>query len=335
MSKRTLRFSKDGIFKILMFGDTHGCAPSRDLFDPQIKDDVAKLIDATSPDLVIMSGDITGGRRGVATPEELRAFLDWFIPAIEERGVPWAHVYGNHDSEDGCDPVSNPGVPRAVQQTIYESYELCLSQAGPESIHGVGNYVLHVLGSNCDEPRFLVWGLDSGQEADDHEREYGYSGAFLPSMGARNYDGVRFDQVCWYRAESEAIEHRYGRKIPGLMYFHIPLPEHVLVIENPEKCGMTGSFADFQLKYKLFASAVNSGLFASVLERGDVRGIYCGHAHHTDFEGTYCGIKLGCDGAVTYKNSGVDENWLGGRVFYIDESDPAAFTSRFVRVSEC
>lgn len=335
-NRPVLRFSPDGSFKILMFSDTHGCAPDRDLFDAQIKDDAAKLIDATSPDLVLLAGDITGGRRGVATVIELRAFLDWFLPVMEDRGIPWAHVYGNHDNEDGCVPSSKPGVPNAVQQAVYESYPHCMSDAGPADIHGTGNYVLPVLGSSCDEPRFLVWGLDSGQNAFDFEREYGFSGAILPSMGARNYDGIRWDQVNWYRTESESFEKRYGCKIPGLMYFHIPLPEHMLVIENPDKCEMAGSYAEPMLSsWKLFASAFNSGLFASVLERGDVRGIYCGHAHNTDFEGMYCGIKLGCDGAITYSNSGVDEKWRGGRLFCIDESDPGAFKTRFVRVSDC
>ena len=332
--RHILRFKHEGLFKILMLGDTHGCAQGRDCFDTQIKDDVDRLIAATSPDLILLAGDITGGRRGIKTEAELRAFLDWFMPAVERHAVPWAHVYGNHDCENGNDPP-DPGVPNAVQQAIYESYPHCVSKSGPADIHGVGNYILPVLASDSDEPRFIIWGLDSGKNSADLEREYGFSRALLPSMGTRCFDGVRPDQVRWYYGVSHELEERFGRKIPGLMYFHIPLPEHALVIQNPAETHMTGTYADYMTGAQLFASAVNPGLFAAVLERGDVRGIYCAHAHNTDFEGVYCGVKLGSDGAISHTNSGVDDIWRGGRLFCLGESDPGAFTTRFVRVSQC
>ena len=39
---------------------------------------------------------------------------------IEEKQIPWCHVYGNHDHENAVD--------LAKQQEIYESYEYCISK---------------------------------------------------------------------------------------------------------------------------------------------------------------------------------------------------------------
>ena len=59
------------------------------------------------------------------------------VEILEEKRIPWAHVYGNHDAE-------GDNVPKEKQQQIYESFDYCVSQAGDPSLPGVGNYVLPV-----------------------------------------------------------------------------------------------------------------------------------------------------------------------------------------------
>ena len=51
----------------------------------------------------------------------------------------------------------------------------------------------------------------------------------------------------------------------------------------------------------------NSGLFAAMLERGDVKGVFCGHDHVNDFIGNYYGIYLGYAA-----NTGFGTYGLGG-----------------------
>jgi hypothetical protein len=74
--------------------------------------------------------------------------------------------------------------------------------------------VLDVKGSKDDEIKNLLWLFDSGRE--DCEGYYGY-GCIEP------------DSVGWYKETSEDIELQYKRKIPGLAFFHIPIPEVPLV----------------------------------------------------------------------------------------------------------
>ena len=63
-------------------------------------------------------------------------------------------------------------------------------------------------------------------------------------------------------------------------------------------------------------SELNSGLFMACLERGDVKGIFCGHEHMNAYHGKYCGITLGYDSCVGYDMSAHDDV-RGGRVIDI------------------
>ncbi|MEH6944235.1 hypothetical protein [Bacillus sp. JJ722] len=41
--------------------------------------------------------------------------------------------------------------------------------------------------------------------------------------GYPNWDWLRFDQVSWYYETSKKLEMKYGKKIPSLVFIHIPL----------------------------------------------------------------------------------------------------------------
>ena len=64
----------------------------------------------------------------------------------------------------------------------------------------------------------------------------------------------------------------------------------------------------------------NSGLFAAILQREDIKCIASGHSHNDTFEGTYCGVTMCMDGSAGYRCYGKEE-LKGGRVFVIDEND--------------
>ena len=69
---------------------------------------------------------------------------------------------------------------------------------------------------------------------------------------------------------------------------------------------------------------VNSGLFSAMVEREDVKGVFCGHDHINTYMGNYYGILLGYSGNTgfgTYGLPGADRNRLrGARVFNLDEN---------------
>ena len=78
---------------------------------------------------------------------------------------------------------------------------------------------------------------------------------------------------------------------PGLAYFHIPLPEFA----SFDSSNFTG------VKQEGISSAsINSGFFTTLVEAGDVKGVFIGHDHLNDFCGELTGIQLCYAGGFGY-----------------------------------
>ena len=323
-TKLPLCFDRNGRFRILMLSDLH-YAPGR---DQRTVRGLEALLDAAKPDFVMLGGDNTTGK---STKEEFETLLDDIVKPMETRGIPWAHVFGNHDISDG--------VSKEYQQSVYESYPHCLSKAGPDELPGVGNYFLPVTDGE-GKVAFGLWALDSHQDfqtpsvpGDPGFRPYW--DLLMPKrlMAASDWEFIRFEQIMWYWNTSVELERSCGEKIPSLMIFHIPLFEFNALLQNAQRCGLQGEYNE-----TVSCSELNSGLFAAVLQRGDVKGIFCGHDHINTFDGVYCGVRLGFDGSAGYQGYGTRANdpsrdrerLRGGRVFDIDRSAPDKIHTRML-----
>lgn len=130
-TKIPLRLRADGSFRMLMVSDIQ----EQNTFDPRTVSAFAAMLDRVKPDLVMLGGDNCDGRY-VKTMEELRRYFMTILPVLEQRGIPWAHVYGNHDYDADVHP--------AEQMVIYQSYAHCITKTTP-GIPGVTNYLLPVL----------------------------------------------------------------------------------------------------------------------------------------------------------------------------------------------
>lgn len=326
--KRPLQFRPNGQFRIMLFSDLHG-VPN---YDPRVKRAITAMVKAEKPDLVFFNGD---NMYGLETHEQVKAYLTDITEYLEANSIPWAHVYGNHDSE--------AGLSRQEQQKIYESFPHCLSKYGPKDIGGVGNYMLPIMSSDNMKIAFNIWALDSGEYIGNFEDTFdinatkGYK-TVLPKhfYNGTYYDLIRFEQIMWYYNSSKELEEYNKAKIPALMFFHIALPEMKLVHMNPAETDMAGDENE-----PVCCAETNSGLFAAALQRGDVKGIYFGHDHNNNYEGTYAGIKLGFDGALGFNSYGMDGDTethrsfcRGCRVFDIPENNPSDYKSLFIRVSD-
>lgn len=319
--KHPLRFRKDGSFKILMLTDPHGGVG----MNPQLYPAVEAVVGKTLPDLVLLGGDMSGCRIGCGNEADMRDYLSKLTAPMESRRIPWAHVYGNHDTDLG---LSAP-----VQQAIYESFTYCISKRGPPEIDGLSNHVLPVFFSDRVEPAFNVWGLDTNKDNGQFLRLYGLpedTKIVLPKSFGSGYgsNSAHFNQVRWYYETSCAIERSCGRKIPGMLYSHVPLPEYSLIPRNRKQCRMEGVCRE-----KVCSGELNFGLFAACLQRGDVKAIFCGHDHINDFTGVYCGIRLSYCAGINY-DAGSHNSLRGGRVIELRESDPWDIKTYMVRVRD-
>ena len=125
-AQESLRFNKDGKFKILVATDIH--EDEKD--DAKSADALALLtnaIEELKPDLVVFNGD-NATADGL---ENQRATIHKIVAPVAAKNIPLAVVFGNHD-------VEYSGVSKEEQVKIYQEYDNCRMVTGPEDISGCG-----------------------------------------------------------------------------------------------------------------------------------------------------------------------------------------------------
>ena len=317
--EKKLKFREDGTFRVLMMSDLQESAS----YDPRSLRSVEVLLDEADPDLVILGGDNCDGHM-IKCENDLKIFLDIFTAPLENRGILWAHVYGNHDHD--------AHVEISRQQEIYESYPHCISSHTDESIHGKSNFVLPVYNKN-DEISLAIWGLDTNHSVDELDGLLGGEARkkiALPNqpVGYGEWGMLYFDQLLWYYNTSRELEKEAGKKVPGLLCMHIAPYEYRTARANAKICVKSGSYDE-----GLGSTPFNSGLFSLLLQRGDIKAISCGHTHMNDFDAEYCGIRMFWDACVGYSCYGVDER-RGGRLFVYNEQNPSEINSKMIYTLE-
>lgn len=249
----SLRFS-GGEFRITQFTDLHWDASSPRC--AQTEATVRAVLQSERPQLAVLTGDVV---------TESPAMEGWrSVAAIfGEAGVPFVALMGNHDAE------------HASKDSIYSLLSACpyyVGKANPEGVDGRGNCVLEVYPERGGKPCALLYMLDSQDYPT--RKELGH------------YDYIHFTQIEWYRRQSRHYTAgNGGEPLPALAFFHIPLPEYREVMASTEAFGHS-------LEGGVASADVNSGLMASLIDMGDVMGVFAGHDHDNDFAGLYKGLLL-------------------------------------------
>ena len=168
--------------------------------------------------------------------------------------------------------VGQFGIPYALAFGNHDR-EQGLTNAELLQIAGDGNYVLEVQGSKDRKVKSLLYFIDSN---------YGSQ-----VQGVGGYDFIHRDQVNWYAAQSARYtQQNGGTPVPALAFFHIPLPEYnqAAADENTTLYGIR--------REKACSPVLNTGLFATMKEQGDVMGVFVGHDHDNDYAVNWYGILL-------------------------------------------
>lgn len=264
-----LRFRSDGKFKILQFTDTHYIAG--DNRSPRALKNVIEMLDSEKPDLVIHTGDVIFGKPAEQSLREILA-------PMGERGIPFAVAMGNHDGQYDKSRKEVFDIIKTLPGNINH---------GIEGIYGDSNDLLTIQGSDGQAKRALFL-FDSGDSTSD------------PDM--KGYDYIHWDQIDWYRQTSARLRRQNADKpLPALAFFHIPVPEFTWGLRYDTHRILKGNFGE-----EPCPPSVNSGLFVSMKEMGDVEAIICGHDHDDDYAMLWRGMFLiygrfsGCD--TVYNN---------------------------------
>ena len=303
--KIPLRFHSDGNFKICCFSDLHETAD----YDPRSLMALETILRVESPDLVLLIGDIWNG--ALDRPiEEFKTFMDIFSAPMETRGIPWAHVMGNHDH--------GYAFGDAMYQEMMESYPHCVSAhtSPDQGVDGVTNFCLPIAANDDSRIAFAVWGLDTHNLSDELTLRNGVNlrvghRVSYPVTGTSHWDFIHFNQLHWYYHTSEQLERINGAPVDALMALHAAPLEYGICMNNPSETRLCGDTQE-----TLSSGSLNSGLLATVLQRGDVRAMVCGHMHANTFSADYCGIKRCFDGSSYFK-TGSKDVLRGRRIFVI------------------
>jgi len=252
----TLKFNIDGTFKIVQFTDIHWKNESSQ--NSALLGLMSGILDRERPDMVVYTGDI------ITSEPAPKGWQTIVRPCIEKK-IPWAVTLGNHDDEHNLDRIE---IISLLEKLPYSTV-----QAGPAEIGGSGNSVMAIRDVKDQENAALVYFLDSN--------------AYTPIEGVGSYGWIEFDQMEWYRQKSAHYTRlNNDEPLPALAFFHIPLPEYKTVWESPDSTciGVKNE--------EVCAPAINTGMFAAMLESRDVMGVFVGHDHVNDYIGCLHGICL-------------------------------------------
>ncbi|KAG8470726.1 hypothetical protein KFE25_009147 [Diacronema lutheri] len=278
----SLRFRADGTFTVLQVADMHiangpasACVDLSDAHRAHPCSDVnttallRRALRAVDADLVVFTGD------NIFVDEctdVLTSLKRAFLPAIEA-GVPWVATLGNHDE-------AAPAERRAALMRHVASLPGFAAALGPPSMHnGAGTFALHVGAQrSAAEPSGLtLFVLDSGG----------------PVNGS--FDCLHADQLRWLEDEAAAARERQRGQPPAaaLAFFHIPLPQYAeLLRARVPISGRNGQ--------RVSCSVTDAGAFAAVERARDVKAVFVGHDHVSDFCGLWRGVQLCYAGGVGY-----------------------------------
>ena len=279
-----LRF-KDHKFKIVQFTDLHLISGKE---FAQRNDStymlMRRVIKAENPDLVVLTGDIVVSGGAAQVWEEV-------VQPMAEAQVPFAVTFGNHDTESD---LSKPNILKLLQENKYN-----LTSNADIKLSGVGNCSLPILSSEGKSMPWAIYLFDSHAYPKD------------TIMGT--YDWIKNDQIQWYRKQSKAYAEKQGKVVPALAFFHIPLPEYEYVRNQKSTLG--------NIEELVCSPSINSGLFSSFVEMGDVLGVFVGHDHNDDYVGTAANICLGYGRKTGYASAYHEILERGARVIELYENE--------------
>lgn len=246
---------RNGKFKVAQFTDLHW--DSRSAKRAETEAVVRSVLEQERPDVAVLTGD-------VVTENPAEQGWNEVIAIFNDTKTPFVVMMGNHDAE------------RMAKNDIYNMLlksPYYIGEKGPEEIAGCGNCVLPVYGScRKDKVEALLYCIDSNDYPED--KIYGH------------YDRIHFNQIDWYRRQSECFtQANGGQPLPALAFFHIPLTEYNMIDTDGKTYGTNG-------EGMAAASDINSGMFASFVDKKDVMGVFVGHDHDNDYIGIHKRISL-------------------------------------------
>lgn len=328
-----LQFDKDGKFRILHLTDIHDVEPIMDDDEnreiPESRDKetinvIEKLVEKTSPDLVVFGGDNISGYWEEFTYDYVKSTIERITAPIRKRNIPLCVIFGNHDGEEGFHTE--------FQMMQYMEYPNCRSNLNDADVYGCGNCCVTIKSSKSDKDAFALWLIDSN----DYQRN---------KEGGLSYDCVHDDQIAWYEEKSAQLKaENGGTPLPSILFQHIPVQQ---MLDGFKEVTANDSFTfERDGKYFKFGHEILEGRiretpcppytennhrnqFESWKKCGNIVAAFFGHDHVNDFHINIDGINLYQTLGAGYFTYGLER---GGRLIILDESNPESIETQSFEV---
>ncbi|MBQ4443749.1 MAG: metallophosphoesterase [Clostridia bacterium] len=310
-------FTTDRDLNVLQLTDVHiGSGFLSKDEDPWAMNAVATMVRKSTPDLVIITGDISypvpfsSGSFNNLNPAKV------FANEMEALGVYWTFAFGNHDTE----AYSYYTRQEICDWYAEQNFKYCLFSANNDiadkdeaESFGYGNNIIKVKNSAGVITQALVL-FDSHSYTD---------GDVFGALW--KYDNIHQNQIDWYTQEMAKLRQQNAAKgvdapIKNLAFFHIPLREYREawgeLVETNGKMGVrgevmansehveyiygyndeiTGASANPLAKsdentYGVFCGVKNealAGKFWAAAKANAMQGAFCGHDHINNFSVRY------------------------------------------------
>ena len=299
-------------------GSTHKDYWATDKKEERCYGYLREIITNTSPDLIIITGDIIYGEFDDDGDNMIE-----FVKFMESFNIPWAPVFGNHENE------SKMGADWQSQQ--FENAENCLFLQ--RKLTGNGNYTVGIeQGGKLTRVFFMVDSNGCGNASEET----------MANGHTQRAQGFANDQIKWYTKTAKSIKAASpDTKIS--FAFHIQLEvfadafaryttdpsNHVFIDYATNK--QEGDFGYIHKHYTGFDS--DRSVWNGLKELG-VDSIFVGHEHANSASIVYEGVRLqfgmkstsydslnyvNASGNIESSYYSTDTPWVGGTVFNLDE----------------
>ncbi len=281
----TVRAEGDEL-KILQLTDIHICGSITTIgTDRKAIDACYALIKEAQPDLILVTGDIV-------YPIPIQTFsknnlkpIYQFCTLMNNIGIPWAMVYGNHDTESVADYDSKTleGLFRHFKQQ--EDCPMLYADKQPD-VYGRYNQYLRIENSDGSLNR-LIFLMDSNDYVTGSDR-------------INEYDSIHDDQIQWYRDTVDTVSAEASETVKSFVFMHIPFQEFADAKAELDAGGSDALYLFGENGEKVSHPEKNSGFFDVILEKQSTEAVFVGHDHLNNMGIRYKGVDLVYSKSIDY-----------------------------------
>lgn len=266
--EKILRFDKNGKFRILQLTDIQFIKN----MDKKSKEVMDKTIAEADPDLIVLTGDQISGEYMWHMKGKVKRLLRQIADYFESKSIPWTMCFGNHD---GIWKKKS----KLFMLDIYKSSKYFIGDSvSTESLEvycdnekdSVANYFMTV----CDET---------------NKPEYGILVMDTESCLSEPYKNFSDKQLEFY----DNISRKYSG-LPLVMFTHLPLRKmqeaYDLRNDSRKAIAFKGEIERPEIGRVYYANKPleqNDKLERSMLEHKNIKGVFVGHDHLSNFAVNY------------------------------------------------